>query len=220
MALTLHSAWRATAPYRVRIGLALKGVEYGYHAIDLIAGEQREPAYKALNPQGLTPALDLGDGTVLAQSLAILEWLEETRPQPPILPRSALDRAMVRRMAGIIACDIHPLNNTRVGRKLKDLGVPDEVVATDWIQGWIRDGFDALEPLVAQHGGRFAFGDTPTIADCCLVPQVYSARRFKLDVTPWPALIGAADRAAEHPAFQAAHPNRQPDAQIPAEGPQ
>jgi len=211
MALTLHSAWRATAPYRVRIGLALKGVEYGYHAIDLIAGQQREPEYRAVNPQGLTPALDLGDGTILAQSLAILEWLEETRPQPPILPRGALDRAVVRRMAGIICCDIHPLNNTRVGKKLNALGLSQDQI-TDWIHGWIRDGFDALEPLIAQHGGAFAFGDHATIADCCLVPQVYSARRFGLDVTPWPALIGAADRAVEHPAFKAAHPNQQPDA--------
>jgi maleylacetoacetate isomerase/maleylpyruvate isomerase len=211
MAWTLHSAWRATAPYRVRIGLQLKGCEYGYHAIDLIAGQQREPEYRAVNPQGLTPALDLGDGNMLAQSLAILEWLEETRPQPPILPRGALDRAMVRRMAGIIACDIHPLNNTRVGRKLAQMGV-DQAAITEWIHGWIRDGFDALEPLVAQHGGAYAFGDNPTIADCCLVPQVYSARRFELDVTPWPKLIAAADRAVEHPAFIAAHPNQQPDA--------
>jgi maleylacetoacetate isomerase len=212
MALTLHSSWRAGAPYRVRIGLALKGVDYGYHAIDLVAGEQREPAYRAVNPQGLAPALVLDDGTVLAQSLAILEWLEETIPEPAILPKAPLDRAMVRRMAGIVACDIHPLNNTRVGAKLRKLGVPDDVVVKDWIQGWIRDGFDALEPLVAGHGGHFAFGDSPTIADCCLVPQVYSARRFGLDVGPWPALIGAADRALEHPAFQAAHPNNQPDA--------
>ena len=124
MAMTLHSAWRATAPYRVRIGLALKGVAYDYAPVDLLAGEQREPAYRAVNPQGLTPALDLGDGQVLTQSLAILEWLEETRPQPPILPRSSLDRAIVRAMAGIIACDIHPLNNTRVGRRLTELGVP------------------------------------------------------------------------------------------------
>jgi maleylacetoacetate isomerase len=211
MALTLHSSWRAGAPYRVRIGLALKGVEYDYAAVDLVGGEQRQPAYRAVNPQGLAPALDLGDGTVLAQSLAILEWLEETRPQPPILPRGALDRAIVRRMAGIIACDIHPLNNTRVGKKLAEMGVPEGAVLA-WIQGWIRDGFDALEPLVEQHGGQFAFGDHATIADCCLVPQVYSARRFKLDVAPWPALVGAADRAAEHPAFQAAHPNNQPDA--------
>lgn len=211
MTWTLHSAWRATAPYRVRIGLQLKGCAYGYHAIDLIAGEQREPAYKAVNPQGLTPALDLGDGTVLAQSLAILEWLEETRPNPPILPRSALDRAMVRRMAGIIACDIHPLNNTRVGRKLSKMGVAQAEI-TDWIHGWISDGFDALEPLIAKHGGDYAFGETPTLADCCLVPQVYSARRYELDLAAWPKLTAAADRAAKHPAFIAAHPDQQPDA--------
>ncbi|MDB5467440.1 MAG: maleylacetoacetate isomerase, partial [Phenylobacterium sp.] len=111
----LHSAWRATAPYRVRIGLALKGVAYDYAAVDLIAGQQREPAYRSVNPQGLTPALDIGD-RVLTQSLAILEWLEEAYPEPPILPKAPLDRAAVRAMAGIVACDIHPLNNTRVGR--------------------------------------------------------------------------------------------------------
>ena len=211
MAWTLHSAWRATAPYRVRIGLALKGVEYDYAALDLIAGEQRGDAYRVVNPQGLAPALDLGDGQVLTQSLAILEWLEETRPTPPLLPRSAIDRATVRAMADIIACDIHPLNNTRVGRKLDKLGVPQEQVIA-WIHGWIRDGFDALEPMIARRGGQFAFGDQPGLADCCLVPQVYSARRFKLDLTPWPKLTGAADRAAAHPAFLAAHPDRQPDA--------
>ena len=211
MALTLHSAWRATAPYRVRIGLGIKGVAYDYVALDLIAGDQRGAAYREVNPQGLVPALDLGDGTVLTQSLAILEWLEETRPSPPILPRSAVDRATVRAMAGIIACDIHPLNNTRVGRKLNKIGVEPEVI-TEWIHGWIRDGFDALEPMVSRHGGQFAFGDIPTIADCCLVPQVYSARRFELDLKPWPVLTGVADRAAMHPAFLAAHPNRQPDA--------
>jgi len=211
MGWTLHSAWRATAPYRVRIGLQLKGCAYDYHPIDLIGGQQREPEYRAVNPQGLTPALDLGDGHVLAQSLAILEWLEETRPEPPILPRAAIDRAMVRRMAGIIACDIHPLNNTRVGRKLHQMGVPQPQI-TEWIHGWIREGFEALEPLVAQHGGAYAFGDNPTMADCCLVPQVYSARRFELDVAPWPKLVAAADHAALHPAFIAAHPNQQPDA--------
>lgn len=214
MALTLHSAWRATAPYRVRIGLALKGVEYEYAAVDLLAGQQREPAYRAVNPQGLTPALDLGDGHVLTQSLAILEWLEETRPQPPILPRSALDRATVRTMANIVACDIHPLNNTRVGRKLKDLGIADDVVIRDWIQAWIREGFEALEPMVARYGGMFAFGDSPTLADCCLVPQVYSAGRFGLDMASWPAIAGVAERTAIHPAFAAAHPSRQPDARV------
>lgn len=212
MPLTLHSAWRASAPYRVRIGLALKGVAYEYAALDLLAGDQRGAAYRAVNPQGLAPALDLGDGQILTQSLAILEWLEETRPTPPILPRSALDRATVRAMANIVACDIHPLNNTRVGARLKTLGIGDDALVRDWIQPWIREGFDALEPMVARHAGMFAFGDSPTIADCCIVPQVYSANRFQLDMTSWPAIAGVAERTAMHPAFAAAHPSRQPDA--------
>jgi maleylacetoacetate isomerase len=212
MPLTLHSAWRASAPYRVRIGLTLKGVAYEYAALDLLAGDQRGAAYRVVNPQGLAPALDLGDGQVLTQSLAILEWLEETRPTPPILPRSALDRATVRAMANIVACDIHPLNNTRVGARLKTLGIGDEELVRDWIQPWIREGFDALEPMVARHAGMFAFGDSPTIADCCIVPQVYSANRFQMDLTPWPAIAGVAGRTAMHPAFAAAHPSRQPDA--------
>ena len=212
MAPTLYSAWRATAPYRVRIGLALKGLDYDYVPIDLIKGEQREAAYKAINPQGLTPTLDLGDGHVLTQSVAILEWLEEEYPAPPILPASALDRQVVRTMALIVACDIHPLNNTRVGRKLSQLGVAQDVILKDWIQPWIRDGFDTLEPMIAEHGRGFAFGDTPTLADCCLIPQVYSATRYEVDLAPYPAIRAVAERAAEHPAFQAAHPNKQPDA--------
>ena len=211
MALTLYSAWRATAPYRVRIGLALKGVDYAYVPIDLIAGQQREPAYRAVNPQGLTPALDLGDGHVLTQSLAILEWLEETRPQPAILPADPLGRAAVRAMAGVIACDIHPLNNTRVGRELHKRGVDPEGIKV-WSQRWITDGFDTLEPMIARHGAGFAFGDTPTIADCCLIPQVYSANRFEVDLGPYPAIRAVNARAIEHPAFQTAHPNNQPDA--------
>lgn len=210
MAYTLYSAWRATAPYRVRIGLALKGVAYDYVALDLIKGDQRAPEYRAVNPQGLTPALDIG-GQVLTQSLAILEWLEETRPEPPILPADPLDRATVRAMAGIIACDIHPLNNTRVGRELHKRGV-DQAGILAWTQRWITDGFDTLEPMIAAHGGGFAFGETPTLADCCLIPQVYSANRYEVDLTGYPAIRAVAERAADHPAFQAAHPNNQPDA--------
>jgi maleylacetoacetate isomerase/maleylpyruvate isomerase len=209
---TLYSAWRATAPYRVRIGLALKGVDYDYVPVNLLRGDQREAAYRAVNVQGLTPALVLEDGVVLAQTLAILEWLEETIPEPAILPRAPLDRAMVRRMAMIVACDIHPLNNTRVGRRLiLDMG-HSEAENIDWIRHWIREGFDALEPLVAAHGGGFAFGATPTIADCCLIPQVYGARRYDLDLSPYPAITAVAERAGQHPAFEAAHPNNQPDA--------
>jgi maleylacetoacetate isomerase len=210
MGYTLYSAWRATAPYRVRIGLALKGVGYDYVALDLIKGDQREPEYRAVNPQGLTPALDIG-GHVLTQSLAILEWLEETRPEPAILPKDALDRAVVRAMADIVACDIHPLNNTRVGRELHKRGIDQQGILA-WTRRWIEDGFATLEPMVAKHGKGFAFGDQPTIADCCLIPQVYSANRYEVDLSPYPAIRAVDERAAEHPAFQAAHPNRQPDA--------
>ena len=211
----LYSAWRATAPYRVRIGLALKGLDYAYSPLDLIKGQQREAAYQAVNRQMLTPALDLGGGRVLTQSVSILEWLEETRPDPPILPKDPFDRQTVRAMALIVACDIHPLNNTRVGRRLNQLGVAQDVALKQWIQPWIREGFDALEPLVAAHSAGFAFGAAPTIADCCLIPQVYSANRYEVDLSPYPAIRAVAERAAAHPAFQAAHPNNQPDA-VPA----
>ncbi|THD54008.1 maleylacetoacetate isomerase [Phenylobacterium sp.] len=211
MSYTLYSAWRATAPYRVRIGLALKGVPYDYSALDLIKGEQREPAYQAVNRQKLTPALDLGGGRVLTQSLSILEWLEEEYPDPPLLPKTSLERQAVRAMALIVACDIHPLNNTRVGRKLHQMGI-DQAGILEWTQGWIRDGFDALEPMVAQYGEGYAFGDTPSLADCCLIPQVYSARRYEVDLSSWPAIAAVDARAQAHPAFQAAHPNQQPDA--------
>ena len=212
MGFTLYSAWRATAPYRVRIGLALKGVPYDYSPLDLIRGDQRSPQYAQVNRQGLTPALDIGE-MVLTQSLAILEWLEEQYPDPPILPKAALDRQVVRSMALIIACDIHPLNNTRIGRKLNKMGI-DQAGILEWTQGWIKDGFDALEPMVERYGQGFAFGKTPTIADCCLIPQVYSANRYEVDLTPYPSIRAAAERAAEHPAFQAAHPNKQPDAVV------
>ena len=212
MGFTLYSAWRATAPYRVRIGLALKGVPYDYSPLDLVRGDQRSPQYAQVNRQGLTPALDIGE-MVLTQSLAILEWLEEQYPDPPILPKAALDRQVVRTMALIIACDIHPLNNTRIGRKLNKMGI-DQAGILEWTQGWIKDGFDALEPMVERYGQGFAFGKTPTIADCCLIPQVYSANRYEVDLTPYPSIRAAAERAAEHPAFQAAHPNKQPDAVV------
>ena len=215
MALTLHSMWRATAPYRVRIGLNLKGLAYDYVAHDLVGGEARRAPYIDLNRQGLVPALETGDG-VMTQSLAILEWLEETHPQPPLLPATPRDRATVRAMAEIVACDIHPLNNLRILQKLGQLGFsfgsPEQ---TAWIHGWIGAGFDALEPMIAAHGAGFCFGETPGLADCCLIPQVYSAERYGLDLAPYPAIRAVAERAAEHLAFAAAHPNRQPDAVSP-----
>lgn len=211
MTLTLHSYWRATAPYRVRIGLKLKGLDYAYVGVNLLKGEQHADDYVAKrNRQHLTPALEV-DGRVLTQSLAILEWLEETHPEPAILPKDPFDRATVRAMAGVIACDIHPLNNMRIQKAITDLGA-DAPAREAWSQRWILDGFAALEPMIARHGKGFAFGDTPTIADCCLVPQVYSAGRYNVDLTPFPAIVAAAEHANRHPAFAAAAPDAQPDA--------
>jgi len=214
MPLVLHGYWRATAPYRVRIGLNLKSLPYEYASVNLAKGAQHEPGYKAINAQELTPALLTEDGTVLTQSLAILEWLEEAAPEPPLLPPDALGRAAVRAMAGVVACDIHPLNNLRVQQQLGALGL-DEAARGAWTRRWIEDGFSALEPMVARFGEGFAYGVAPTLADCCLIPQVYSAGRYGVDLSPFPAIRAVAERAAEHPAFAAAHPDRQPDA-VPA----
>lgn len=212
MSITLYSAWRATAPYRVRIGLRLKGVDYDYHAVDLAAGDQHKAEYRQVNPQRLTPALDLGDGSdILTQSLAILEWLDETHPEPALLPKDPMARARVRIMANVIACDIHPLNNTRVIRALTAMQV-GQAEQAQWMARWMTDGFNTLEPMIARYGQGFCFGDSPTIADCCLVPQVYSARRFKVDLEPFPAIRAVADACAALPAFVAAHPDNQPDA--------
>jgi maleylacetoacetate isomerase/maleylpyruvate isomerase len=210
VSLRLHSYWRATAPYRVRIGLHLKELAFEYSGVDLLANAQGGEAHAALNAQKLVPALETDDG-VLTQSLAILEWLEETHPEPALLPPDRAGRARVRAMAATVACDIHPLNNMRVLKALTALGI-DEGGRTAWAQGWIRDGFAALEPSIARWGAGFAYGDRPTLADCCLVPQVYSARRFGVDMAPYPHLLAAAEHAATHPAFEAAHPDRQPDA--------
>jgi len=210
MQLTLHSAWRSSAAYRVRIGLNLKGLAYEIVPVNLVANQHQEPAFAALNPQQLLPALEVG-GRTLTQSLAILDWLDETVPKPPLLPTDPFDRALVRSMAQIIASDIHPVNNLRILRALTELGVA-EPGREDWIRRWITDGFTALETMIVEHGRGFAFGDAPGLADCCLVPQVYNAERFKTDLTPFPALRAVAARCAQHPAFIAAHPNQQPDA--------
>lgn len=211
MVLKPHSAWRASAPYRVRIGLNLKGLAYEYAPVDLVAGQQQSPEYHAVNAQDLVPSIELEDGRVLTQSLAILEWLEETHPDPALLPRDPLGRHTVRAMAAIVACDIHPVNNLRILKALAKAGV-EEPARNEWVHRWIGDGFRALEQMVARHGGGYAFGDTPTIADCCLVPQVYNAGRFGVDMNPFPAIAAANARALAHPAIAAAHPNNQPDA--------
>jgi maleylacetoacetate isomerase/maleylpyruvate isomerase len=211
MTLTLHSAWRASAPYRVRIGLNLKGLDYAIKPVDLVTSQHHDPAYRALNAQALVPTLEV-DGRKLTQSLSILEWLDETYPQPRLLPADPFDRATVRTMAEIIACDIHPVNNLRILRALTGLGI-DQDGRDAWAQRWITDGFTALEPMVALHGQGYAFGETPGLVDCCLVPQVYNAARFHVDMTPFPAISAAVAKALENPAIAAAHPNLQPDAQ-------
>lgn len=212
--LVLHEYWRSGTSYRTRIALALKGVSYEQVPHDLRTGEQRAAAYLALNPQGLVPALETDadeGGGVLTQSPAILEWLEERYPEPPLLPAAPGDRAIVRAMAATVACDIHPLNNLRVLKAIRELGA-DAEAEKRWTARWIGDGFAALETMIVKHGDGFAFGDRPTLADCHLVPQAYSAERFGIDLTPYPRLAAAVATARAHPALLAAHPDNQPDA--------
>lgn len=214
MSAVLHGYWRSTASYRVRIALNLKGVAHDQRTHDLRQGAHQDEAYRALNAQGLVPALEI-DGAVLTQSLAVLEWLEDVHPAPPLLPSTPDARAVVRAMAGVIACDIHPLNNLRVLNALRGDLAATEAQVQAWIARWITEGFAALERLVERHGGAFAFDDTPTLADCCLVPQIYSAERFAVDLMSFPRLVAVGARARALPAFAAAHPDRQPDADPP-----
>ncbi|WP_294236040.1 maleylacetoacetate isomerase [uncultured Sphingomonas sp.] len=209
MSLTLHGYWRSSAAYRVRLALALKGVSYRSVTHDLRTGEQRSEDYRALQPQGLVPALEGQDG-VLIQSPAILEWLEERYPDPPLLPTDSAGRAVVRAMAAIVACDVHPINNLRVLTRLREDMRADEAAIRDWIAHWVAEGFDALETLIARHGAGFAYGDTPTLADCHLLPQVYNAERFGVDLTPFPRLAAAAQRLREQ--APSAAPEAQDDA--------
>ncbi len=209
--LVLHGYWRSSAVYRVRIALNLKGIPYAQVSHDLLAGEQRAPDYLAIAPHGLVPALQSGD-TVLIESPAILEWIEARWPKPALLPANIEDTAMVRAMAALIGCDIHPLNNLRVLKALRnDLGASKDQV-TAWIHRWIDEGFTALESLIARHGDGFAFGNAPTLADCYLVPQLYNARRYGVDLSPYPRIVAAGETAGRLPAIAAARPDAQPDA--------
>ncbi|WP_313447099.1 maleylacetoacetate isomerase [Brevundimonas sp.] len=209
--MILHGYWRSGASYRVRIALNLKGLAFDNAAHDLRKGEQKATDYVALNPQGMVPALQ-HDDFVLTQSPAILEWLEETHPDPALLPKGANERATVRAMAALIGCDIHPLNNLRVLKAIRSEFNADQAAVDAWAAGWIAPGFDALEALVARHGAGWSFGDAPTLVDCYLIPQMYSARRFNMDLSPWPRLLAVEQTALAHPAFASAHPDVQPDA--------
>jgi maleylacetoacetate isomerase len=216
MALRLYTYWRSSAAYRVRIALAVKGLTYESVPRHLLrdGGQHRQADYLATNPQGLIPALE-HDGHVVTQSLAICEYLDEVFPQPPLLPADPRGRAAVRAMALAIACDIHPLNNLSVQQYLRtELGQRDDGV-TRWAQHWIARGFAALEQLLARHStdGRYCYGDTVTLADACLVPQVYNARRVQLDLGAYPQLTAVARHLEALPAFAAARPEAQPDAE-------
>jgi len=211
--MRLYTFWRSSAAYRVRIALHLKGLAFESVSKKLAQGEQRAADYLALNPQGLVPTLD-DDGRTLTQSLAIIEYLDETHPEPPLLPRDAPGRAAVRAFAQAIACDISPLNNLRVLNYLRGpLGL-DEHGVTRWYRHWIVTGFAALEPLAARHSRdrRHCYGESPTLADVCLVPQVYNARRFDCDLSPFPTLVAISAALEALPAFAAARPEAQPDA--------
>jgi len=209
----LYNYFRSSAAFRVRIALNLKGLDYDATAIHLTkdGGKQFEPAYRAVNPQMRVPALKLDDGTTLLQSLAIIEYLDEIHPQPPLLPKDPIARAKVRAVAQIVACDIHPVNNTSPLTYLRKQLKQDDAAVNAWYQHWVTAGFEAIETLLP--GGTYAFGDQVTLADTCLVPQVYNARRFKVDVLRYPK-IAAADAACQKlAAFEKAKPENQPDAE-------
>jgi maleylpyruvate isomerase len=210
--MRLHGYFRSSASYRVRIALNLKGLRAEHVAHHLRKGEQCAPAYLAINPQGLVPTLEDDAGEILTQSLAIIEWLDETHPEPPLLPKEPLRRAKVRAFALAIACDIHPVQNSKVLARLRQLGLPEEKV-TDWAAWPIRDGFAACERLLASELGPFCFGEAPTIADLCLVPQLANARRFGVELSGFPKLLRAEAAAKALPAFADAAPERQADAE-------
>src|ERR1700677_4139104 len=214
--MKLYSYFRSSAAYRVRIALNLKNLPYDYAPIHLLrdGGEQLKPAYRSLNPDAILPTLVDGDN-VLQQSLAIIEYLEETHPEPPLLPKSPTDRAYVRSVALQVACEIHPLNNLRVLKYLKHTVGADDATRDEWYRHWVESGFATLEQHLAgdSRTGAFCFGDTPTLADACLVPQVFNAQRFKIDVTQFPTILRIHDHASQLDAFVRAAPGVQPDAE-------
>ncbi|MBA5688942.1 maleylacetoacetate isomerase [Rugamonas apoptosis] len=214
--MKLYTYFRSSAAYRVRIALNLKGLAYEAIPVHLLrhGGEQLAPAYRDVNPSALIPALD-DDGAIVHQSLAIMEYLDELHPAVPLLPTGALARARVRALAMTVACDTHPLTNLRVLKYLKGaLGLSEEV-KTQWYKHWLGEGMAMLEAHLANEPqtGRFCHGDTPTMADCCLVPQVFNAQRFELDLAPYPTIMRIHANCVALPAFAAAHPSQQPDAE-------
>jgi len=204
----LHDYFRSSAAYRVRIALNLKGVEYEHRIVNLAHGEQKLGEFRAKNPQGLIPCLEI-DGHVLTQSLAICDYLDAKYELVPFVPKDPAARSHVLALALTVACDIHPLNNLRILKYITgELGVGDEA-KDEWYRHWVREGLTALEALAKPRAGAFLFGDAPSLADICLVPQLYNARRFKVALAAFPTLRRADETASAHPAFAAAHPDRQ-----------
>jgi maleylpyruvate isomerase len=213
--LVLHNYFRSSTSYRVRIALELKGIDYTYVPHHLRHGEHREASYLAVNPQGLVPALILDDGTMLSQSLAIIEYLDETHPEPPLLPKDALGRARVRMLAQMVACDIHPVNNLRILTSLRTLFAAGDDDVNNWFRHWVNETFAPLEKLLStsKETGCFCHGDTPSLADICLVAQVANNGRFGVEMSPYPTISRINAACMELPAFQQAAPANQPDAE-------
>ena len=209
--MDLYTYYRSTSSYRVRIALALKGLDYQALPVNLIAapgGEHRQPAYLAINPQGRVPALRTDDGELLIQSPAIIEYLEERYSQVPLLPEDLAARAHVRGVAAVIGCDVHPLHNVSVLNRLRQSG-HDEPQVMEWISHWISQGLTTVEQLIGDSG--FCFGEWPCVADVYLIPQLYAAERFNVSLEAYPRICRVSELAAEHPAFIQAHPSNQPD---------
>ncbi|HVY63510.1 MAG TPA: maleylacetoacetate isomerase [Gammaproteobacteria bacterium] len=211
--MRLYSFFRSSAAFRVRIALNLKGVDYETVSVQLPQGEHRQSEFLAKNPQATVPVLD-DDGAILWQSLAIIEYLDARFPQPRLVPVEPVARARVQALAQLIVCEIHPLNNLRVLKYLRGELNLDEAGIARWYRHWIAEGFGGLEQLLGRwSGGRYCFGDTLSVADVCLVPQVYNARRFDCDLTPYPTIVRIADGLRAEPAFARAAPDQQPDAE-------
>jgi maleylacetoacetate isomerase len=209
----LYTYFRSSAAFRVRIALNLKGLAYEPVFVHLAKGEHRAAAYAKVNPQALLPTLELDDGTRLTQSLAIIEYLDEKHPQKPLLPKDAQERARVRSLSYLIASEIHPLNNLRVLQHLKRALNQSEDQVNAWYRHWIADGLAKLEAELASSKGRFCHGDTPTMADCCLVPQIFNAKRYQSDLAPYPQTMRAFEACMQLEAFDRAQPSKQPDAE-------